>query len=457
MGLVVLWLLILVPTVARRQQEVARLSPALLSGRVLERPMRHRYPEVGVMERSGPNTVGELVEARDDLPGPRERAGERLGDPADEFEFDAEIDDDGRVHGLDDDLDDHVGDHVDDDRGDEPTGGAGTARHGDRRRPERERDPWSGRRDPGTSVDDGGTDTDLADDEEPGTSFTRTAGGAAGRDRGVGTGPADGRAGTEAPTGTDRDADVDTDVDTDLDTDPDLDAGTDAELDADADLDADAEDDLDEHPPIRYRPGRGGFDPDAAAAAAHAKYAFRQRVVLALLVLLVAAGVTALLVSTIFWWVAGVLGAGLVGYLGYLRRQVRIEESIRTRRAARLTERRRPVAGDRPDDLDDPADEPVEDRDGRATAVDEADDSDWTADDGEPTRVRGCGEPLGVLPARRRTVDGSGSDEHESSLPRLDVTPPPPVPDGTSLVDIGAEEEPDVLDDRTPHRRAVGE
>lgn len=70
-GLVVLWLLILVPTVARRQQEVARLSPALLSGRVLERPARHRHPEVLVTQRSGPTTVGELAEARDDVPAPR--------------------------------------------------------------------------------------------------------------------------------------------------------------------------------------------------------------------------------------------------------------------------------------------------------------------------------------------------------------------------------------------------
>ena len=37
-GLVVLWLLILVPAVARHQQEVARPSVAALSGRVLERP-----------------------------------------------------------------------------------------------------------------------------------------------------------------------------------------------------------------------------------------------------------------------------------------------------------------------------------------------------------------------------------------------------------------------------------
>src|SRR3954465_14239304 len=39
-GLVVLWLLILVPAIARHQQEVARPSGASLAGRVLDRPRR---------------------------------------------------------------------------------------------------------------------------------------------------------------------------------------------------------------------------------------------------------------------------------------------------------------------------------------------------------------------------------------------------------------------------------
>ena len=41
-GLVVIWLLILVPAVARHQQEVARPSGASLEGRVLARPRRRR-------------------------------------------------------------------------------------------------------------------------------------------------------------------------------------------------------------------------------------------------------------------------------------------------------------------------------------------------------------------------------------------------------------------------------
>ena len=56
-SLVVLWLLILVPAVARHRQEVARPSVAALSGRVLARSPRRRSQEVDVMvERD--ETVG---------------------------------------------------------------------------------------------------------------------------------------------------------------------------------------------------------------------------------------------------------------------------------------------------------------------------------------------------------------------------------------------------------------
>ncbi|GLZ41768.1 gephyrin-like molybdotransferase receptor GlpR [Actinokineospora sp. NBRC 105648] len=124
--------------------------------------------------------------------------------------------------------------------------------------------------------------------------------------------------------------------------------------------------DLDEDPstdeaPVtarRYRPGRGGFDPEAAARAARAKYAFRQRVVLLVIIAAVATAITAAVALPALWWVHGALDVGLVGYLTYLRRQVRIEEEIRQRRAARLGSVRRSHA--RPateEDFD--ADEPL--------------------------------------------------------------------------------------------------
>jgi hypothetical protein len=91
-----------------------------------------------------------------------------------------------------------------------------------------------------------------------------------------------------------------------------------------------------EEAPRPYRPGRGGYDPEAAAEAARAKYAFRQRIVLLLLVLAVLSAGFAGFVMPIVWWGHGAVDLLLVGYLVYLRRQVRIEREVRERRQARL-------------------------------------------------------------------------------------------------------------------------
>ncbi|WP_086847378.1 divisome protein SepX/GlpR [Amycolatopsis kentuckyensis] len=129
-----------------------------------------------------------------------------------------------------------------------------------------------------------------------------------------------------------------------------------AELEADLEL----EDDLDEpeHEPAPlpqpahsrraerdrpgYRPGRGGFDPEAAEIAARAKYGFRQRIVVILLAIAVISGAVAGFVFPLAWWGHGVIDVVLVGYLVYLRRQVRIEEEIRQRRLARFNSTRAP-------------------------------------------------------------------------------------------------------------------
>lgn len=84
-----------------------------------------------------------------------------------------------------------------------------------------------------------------------------------------------------------------------------------------------------------FRPGRGGFDADAAALAARARYAFRQRVVLGLLVMVIGAVALALIVSSMAWWAAGAAVVVLVAYLAYLRTQVRIEDEVRRRRTVR--------------------------------------------------------------------------------------------------------------------------
>ncbi len=98
--------------------------------------------------------------------------------------------------------------------------------------------------------------------------------------------------------------------------------------------DPEAEDEPRERP---FRPGRGGYDPEAAALAARARYSFRQRVVIGLLAAAVASVALALTVSATTWWALAASVAALGGYLAYLRRQVRIEEEVRYRRVARLS------------------------------------------------------------------------------------------------------------------------
>ncbi|WP_328612597.1 hypothetical protein OHS18_25025 [Amycolatopsis sp. NBC_00355] len=130
-----------------------------------------------------------------------------------------------------------------------------------------------------------------------------------------------------------------------------------AELEADLELD----DDFDEEEPeplpqptraeraeraererAGYRPGRGGFDPEAAEIAARAKYSFRQRIVVILLVIAVITAAVAGFLMPLVWWGHALADVVLVGYLVYLRRQVRIEEEIRQRRLARFNSTRAP-------------------------------------------------------------------------------------------------------------------
>jgi uncharacterized protein YdbL (DUF1318 family) len=308
-GLVVLWLLILVPAVARHRQEVARPSVAALSGRVLERPRRRQSLEVDVMDATESRTVLTRVEDGDEPFVPAAR-------PA-----------------LDDDDE-----YADDDRG------------------------W-------------------------------------------------------------------------------------------------------ERPPPRYRPGRGGFDADAAALTARARYAFRQRVVLALLIAVLVSAVVAAVALPVLWWAHGAVDVTLVGYLVYLRRQVRMEEAIRDRRAARMAGTRRRAAADDPE-LDEWARRGSEEA-GRAEAEDH-DEEGWAGEDvvaeedlpaedelaiEEPERVLGTGASL-------KDATELADPVEEFALPRLQPSPPLALPAGTSLV-MDEEDDPDLHDldgpFRPDYRRAVGE
>ncbi|MCX5045560.1 hypothetical protein OG921_20555 [Aldersonia sp. NBC_00410] len=91
---------------------------------------------------------------------------------------------------------------------------------------------------------------------------------------------------------------------------------------------------------VPVRRGRGGFDPEADAIARAARYRFRQRAVLALLLAAIMSAAVALIATPTVWWVCGASVAMLGGYLSYLRRQVRMEEEIRRRRMARLARAR---------------------------------------------------------------------------------------------------------------------
>ncbi len=100
--------------------------------------------------------------------------------------------------------------------------------------------------------------------------------------------------------------------------------------------------------PVPVRPGRGGFDPRAAERARAYRFRQRRRVALVLVALMLA-GVPVGLFGIGYGWIATVAaGVLLVLYLAYLRRQVRIEEAIRQRRAARLERARQIRPGYRP-------------------------------------------------------------------------------------------------------------
>jgi hypothetical protein len=85
-----------------------------------------------------------------------------------------------------------------------------------------------------------------------------------------------------------------------------------------------------------HRTGRGGFDPRADAVARRARYAFRQRVSLTLLAVVVVTLLGALVGVGQLWWPHLLADLALVGYLAFLRRQTRIEEDVRERRLHRM-------------------------------------------------------------------------------------------------------------------------
>jgi hypothetical protein len=80
---------------------------------------------------------------------------------------------------------------------------------------------------------------------------------------------------------------------------------------------------------------------EARAATIDArKYKFRRRMLTVTTVATIIAAVAALTLSPLAWWACGSIGAVTVLYLAYLRRQTRIEERLRRRRAQRIARSR---------------------------------------------------------------------------------------------------------------------
>jgi hypothetical protein len=70
------------------------------------------------------------------------------------------------------------------------------------------------------------------------------------------------------------------------------------------------------------------------------KYKFRRRMLTVLTLATVVAGGAAITLTPIAWYACGSIGAFTMLYLGYLRRQTRIEERLRRRRAQRMARAR---------------------------------------------------------------------------------------------------------------------
>ena len=81
---------------------------------------------------------------------------------------------------------------------------------------------------------------------------------------------------------------------------------------------------------------RHQHDADTAAAVSARKYAFRKRMLTIMASTLVVTATLAFLLTSSAWWLFSTTSVATVLYLGYLRRQTRIEERVQRRRAQRM-------------------------------------------------------------------------------------------------------------------------
>jgi hypothetical protein len=133
---------------------------------------------------------------------------------------------------------------------------------------------------------------------------------------------------------------------------------TDAELETeDTDADAFDDDDADQYEYVDDTSGipvaeespatvthafarRHRYDSNTAATVSARKYVFRKRVLMIMALTLVGSAASAFLLTPSAWWFCGSIAAVTVVYLGYLRRQTRIEERVQRRRMQRMARSR---------------------------------------------------------------------------------------------------------------------
>jgi hypothetical protein len=85
---------------------------------------------------------------------------------------------------------------------------------------------------------------------------------------------------------------------------------------------------------------RHRYESDTAAAVSARKYTFRKRVLMVMALLLIGSASAAFLLSPTAWWFCGTTASATVLYLGYLRRQTRIEGRVQRRRMQRMVRSR---------------------------------------------------------------------------------------------------------------------
>ena len=97
---------------------------------------------------------------------------------------------------------------------------------------------------------------------------------------------------------------------------------------------------------------RHRYDPETAAAVRARKYASRKRLLMIMALTLVGSAAAAFLLTPLAWWYCGSTAAITVLYLGYLRRQTRIEERLHRRRMQRMARSRLGVENAHDHELD---------------------------------------------------------------------------------------------------------